>query len=191
MKGAGDFFEPPAPPPPHSKPPRPKPWEQPDDIVGREVPLEVVTARSQTTAIIINRLTAYPNGFAFNLSLRAKPGHEMASDGFHRWRRRGASVPANEVLRFGIQFADGSKVTNLQIFAHGAPGPPTPPILLGGGGGGSSNRSDFSFWVWPLPPPGPLLFVTEWPIEGIQLSRHEISSDAIRQAAEAANHELL
>jgi len=191
MKGAGDFFEPLAPPPPPSEPPRPKPWEQPDDIVGREVPLEVVIARSQTIAIIINRLTAYPNGFAFNLSLRAKPGHEMASDGFHGWRRRGASVPSDEILRFGIQFADGSKVTNLQVFAYGAPGPPTPPILLGGGGGGSSNRSDFFFWVWPLPPPGPLLFVTEWPIEGIQLSRYEISSDAIRQAAEAAGHELL
>jgi hypothetical protein len=39
--------------------------------------------------------------------------------------------------------------------------------------------------VRPLPPPGPLTFVCEWPGRGIPGSRVEVDGAAIRQAADA------
>jgi hypothetical protein len=38
-------------------------------------------------------------------------------------------------------------------------------------------------WVGPLPPPGPLAFVYEWPDYGIELTRHEIDAQPIIDAA--------
>jgi hypothetical protein len=53
----------------------------------------------------------------------------------------------------------------------------------GGGGGGDWRQSE---WVWPLPPPGPLAFVCEWPAAGIPLSRSEINAQMILDAARRA-----
>jgi hypothetical protein len=54
----------------------------------------------------------------------------------------------------------------------------------GGGGGGASWHQ--TNWVWPLPPPGPLAFVCEWPAAGIALTRTEIDAQLVLEAAERA-----
>jgi hypothetical protein len=191
MGESGDFFEVPPPPPSQFQLPKPRPWEPPNDIQGVEVPLELVIARSPKIAAVVGHITAYPNGFSFSLSLRSKPGHEMAAEGFHGWRRRPGrgrwvrELP-KDVFRFGVVFADGSTATNLKVFGFGAPAPPTPPILLGGGGGGSGSRYELSYWIWPLPPAGPMALVTEWPAERLPLTRFEIDSGPIRSAGMSA-----
>ena len=38
-------------------------------------------------------------------------------------------------------------------------------------------------WMWPLPLPGPLVFVCEWRAEGIELTRHELDAQVILDAA--------
>ena len=38
--------------------------------------------------------------------------------------------------------------------------------------------------MWPLPPIGPLFFVFEWPAAGIPLTRVEVDSKPLRDAAE-------
>jgi hypothetical protein len=43
---------------------------------------------------------------------------------------------------------------------------PEGPVPSQGGGGGSDDYWESSFWLWPLPPPGPLAFVVEWPAKG-------------------------
>jgi hypothetical protein len=55
---------------------------------------------------------------------------------------------------------------------------------MGGGGSAGGGRFDFEFWVWPLPPDGPLAFVTQWAEESIDLTRVEIEAAAIRAAGE-------
>jgi len=40
--------------------------------------------------------------------------------------------------------------------------------------------------MWPLPPPGPLSFVCEWPAAGIPLSRAQIDGQSIIDAAPRA-----
>jgi hypothetical protein len=39
------------------------------------------------------------------------------------------------------------------------------------------------FWLWPLPPAGPVAFVVEWPSEGIAETRVEIDATLLREAA--------
>ncbi len=181
------FFEPPPPPPPSSKQPYRQEWDQPDDVLGREVPIQFVLARSAMAIVAVRQVTAYPSGFSFQISLRSLPGHQIDMYGFHGWRQR-RSDPAglpDELFRFGIEFADGSTVTNLDITGIGAPFDRSPkgPVLEGGGGGGGERRYDLSYWVWPLPPAGPLAFVCEWPACAVPVTRHEIDSASIRAAA--------
>lgn len=185
MGEAGEFFEVPPPPEAQVRQPRPNSWEPAERVIGQEVPLAVVVSRSATVAVIVGRLTAYPNGFAFNVSLRSKPKHRMETEAFHSWRRRRpeATAPPDEVFRFGVEFGDGSLVTSLDTRAIGEPGQPKARILMGGGGGGSEARYDFSYWTSPLPPLGPITFVSEWPSEGVVLTRYEIDSEPIRNAA--------
>jgi hypothetical protein len=40
--------------------------------------------------------------------------------------------------------------------------------------------------MWPLPPPGPLSFVCEWPAAGIPLTRAQIDAQALIDASARA-----
>jgi hypothetical protein len=92
-----------------------------------------------------------------------------------------------EVLRFGVQFADGSKATNVGgDLPHDPAVAPAGPVIVPGGGGGGGGRWHQSLWVWPLPPPGRLLFVCEWPAAGIPLTRFEIDAHLVIDAAARA-----
>lgn len=54
-------------------------------------------------------------------------------------------------------------------------------------GGASWGGEDLGwqgdFWLWPLPPPGPLAFVVEWPSENIELTRHKVDVALLLDAA--------
>ena len=59
-------------------------------------------------------------------------------------------------------------------------------MLFPDGGGGGGRRYDMRYWVWPLPPPGPVAFVCEWPAFGIPESRAELDARLILDAAARA-----
>jgi hypothetical protein len=40
------------------------------------------------------------------------------------------------------------------------------------------------YWLWPLPPPGPLRISCEWPVADIELTSAELDASAIVAAAE-------
>ena len=180
------FFEPPPSRPPEPRQPLHRDWDEPYDSLGREVPLQFVIGRSNAVIVAARRITAYHNGFSFEVSLRLLPGHELSqpAEFFGVRARRGTQngLP-DELFRFGLEFADGSTVTSLEMAGIGGPTRPRGPILAGGGGGGGDRRFDMYYWVWPLPPPGKLTFVSEWPARGLPLSRCEIDVEPIRTAA--------
>lgn len=185
-----DFFEPPPPSAPEPEPDfRQPPWfGAPHGTLPGVVALELVLAQTEKVAVYVARLLAYPSGFEFDLMTVAAPGrHELEFDpmlfGHHRHRRRGQQEGIDpELLRFGVQFADGSKATNIGGFHHDQDPPPGPVMHSGGGGGGGGDWHQ-SQWVWPLPPPGPVSFVCEWPAAEIALSRAEIDAQTILDAA--------
>lgn len=189
------FFEPPPPPPEDPEPEALQPpwFGPPAGTLPGVVALELVLAQTATVAVYIARLQGYPTGFGFDLVTVAAPGQadELDMDAAlfgHRHRRgRPETLEAidPERLRLGVQFSDGAKATNVSGFHH-RQDPPTGPVLHAGGGGGGGGDWHQDQWVWPLPPPGTLSFVCEWPAAGIAVTRHEIDAQNIIDAASRA-----
>jgi hypothetical protein len=149
-------------------------------IVG----LELVLARTPTVAVCVSLVGAHASGFELDVLVLSDPGADEDVDPFFMQRRRGPRDTDEGSLRFGVQFADGRKATNI-----GSPRPPRRdeqpegPVLTPRGGGGGGTRWSQQFWVWPLPPPGSLALVCEWPALSIPLTRHEIDAQSILDAA--------
>jgi len=165
---------------------------RPDHVLGEAVPINFILARAPKAVVKVQHITAYATGFEFDVVAAARmegevwdPMHGLA--GFRgRPGQRGGEM-ADEILRFGIQYADGSKATTL--------GPPIigpkarlqkGPMLQHAGGSGGGTFATQTFWAWPLPPPGPPAFVCEWPKYGVALTRHEIDAGLIREASKRA-----
>jgi hypothetical protein len=176
--------------PPPAAPAEPEPmakpsWMKPDDVFGGVVAAQLILARGDEVVLGVNELVAYPNGFSFTVAtvLRREDrrGH-LFHLGCHHDSIDG-EPPVPEFLRLGVQFADGTAVSNLGAF------PRDEPDRLGmtqNGGGGGGQRHDMSYWVWPLPPPGPVTFVCEWPAFGIGESRAGLDARSIHDAAARA-----
>jgi hypothetical protein len=106
---------------------------------------------------------------------------------YSRLRRsaREGSLP-DDLLRFGVQLADGTKATNLMTWLSWREEAPTGAVLMQRGGGGGDGVWRQGWWLWPLPPEGPLAFICEWPAQGIAVTRHEVDAHRIRDAAREA-----
>jgi hypothetical protein len=164
----------------------------PDNVIPGALPLELLLAASQTAVVALRGRAAYPTGFEFDLvaRLRAMTPEDGPRAG------RFLVVSPDEItdgklpprfLRFGLEFSDGRKVTNLprtrpEPFAD----PGVGPILWGRDGSGSNSAWRQSYWVWPLPPPGPLKFVCAWPAFGIPESTASVDGAVVIDAATRA-----
>jgi hypothetical protein len=60
------------------------------------------------------------------------------------------------------------------------------PFLQFGHGSAGGTVAETTFWLWPLPPSGPVTFACEWPKYGIPLTRHEFDGNLIRDAGQRA-----
>jgi hypothetical protein len=186
------FFElPPLPEPePEDEALSPEWIQAPQNQIGGPVPIRLVLARTEDVAVAVIGGAAYPSGFEFGISVRSRDLDEEADpweDPF--WPRRSGrgrtqeGLP-DELFRFGVEFSDGKRVTSL--WGPGDEERPKGPVLTPGGGGGGGGTWDCEYWLWPLPPPGPLAFVCEWPARGIALTRVEVDAALVRDAADRA-----
>jgi len=77
-------------------------------------------------------------------------------------------------VRFGLQFPDGSKVTNVAAspdWWDEDAAQPDGPVLIGDpeadGWNSDATAVDLDYWLWPLPSDSSVRVVVEWPAEGI------------------------
>jgi hypothetical protein len=159
----------------------------PYNVLPGIAPVELIIARTNETVVAIAGIQAYPEGFGFTLSLRLRTVSAREEQQFpyllDRVGFEGNALP-DAFLRFGVQFADGRKATNLDRPAHDPEGQaPDRPVLNQHGGGGGGATWDLEHWAWPLPPAGPFAFVCAWPGRGIAESRAEIDAASILEAA--------
>jgi len=180
-----EFFKP-LPPPPgpriEIKEARRPDWMGPTrgEVPG-VVPAERVIARTGEVAISLSCFWVYPAGFQFDVFVDLKD--ELSElDPFSFGRPSGGE---DEGLLLGFQFADGAKATNMRDDWSGMLDS-TSPLLMGRGASKSGGHSRHSFWLRPLPPPGPFEIVCEWPAAGVSLTRSELDSHAIAEAASRA-----
>jgi hypothetical protein len=161
---------------------------KPEAVVPGVVPVEKVLARSPDAVVAVVGSLAYPMGFEFSVGAVLRIGRQhrpMVGLGVHHWPGQDSDEPLpDEFLRVGVRFSDGRVATNVDRRAFGpSESAPTGPMLMPGGGGGGTRRYDMTYWVWPLPPPGPLTFVCEWPAFAIPESHVDIEAQLILDAA--------
>lgn len=160
----------------------------PDGVVPGIAPIELVIASNDRAAVYVGRCSAYPTGFELEVRvLLAGEAQDLdpSLNGPHHRPGRGSGSNYEEMLKFGVQFSDGRRATNVHLRGHSRQEPREPVLWsMGGGGGGGRWRQDF--WMWPLPPAGPIAFVCEWPEVGIALSRAEADAQQLLDAAARA-----
>ena len=198
-----DFFPgPPDPPDTDESPEQPQPvWmSPPEDVLPGVVPVELVLGRSTSTVIMLTGMRAFPTGLHMNLAVRVRGKaarrdlHSEVFDGpYHHdmdahWQARR--------LKWGFELSDGRRVTNVDPWPqqpnqdHSRPHHPDDwrwepdrPVLMGGGGGGGSRSVDRDYWLWPLPPGGPLRVVCQWLDQDIDVHVQDVDAAPILAAA--------
>lgn len=194
------FFDDLKPPPQEDSEEKTPDWiSAPDGWIGAVLPVQELIGRSEEAAISLARIVAYPLGFEVTLDAftRALSWGWAFDERLGEWHSGEQERPPAELLRYGVEFADGRKASNLSGMFGGTvvamsagdneePDPATDIRLVPGGGHGGGRHSRQEFWVWPLPPPGPVAFVCEWPRYGIAESRVELEAASIRAAARNA-----
>jgi hypothetical protein len=175
-----------------------------DDPGGRwlhgSLTVEEFVGWSEEAAVAVQRIFALPGTFEVEVVawLRWPPRDRRRRRGFrpHReivladngpwgYREEDGSLPA-EFVRFGVQFPDGGRATNIQL-GHRWPDATEPAHgMRAHSGSSSSGEADQRFSVWPLPEAGDIVFVCEWPAHGIAESRLTLDGDQLRAAAARA-----
>jgi hypothetical protein len=172
-----------------------------DDLPGRwmggVVPLEAIIARSEIGAIAVCRVLGFPDGFELEVVawLRKPPrprrGHPFSQALMLDLRGPFAGPDddgrlPDELVRFGVLFPDGVKVTNLDDWPL-SPGATAPVHGMDSAGStGSDTQAQQTFWVWPVPDHGDVVLVCEWPAAGIAETRLVLDGDHLRAAAARA-----
>jgi hypothetical protein len=151
------FFEPPQPsddeawePPSWTSPPR--------NEVGRLVVVDRVLGENDGALLLLRGAVVYSTGFELLIEARTRPGEGEP------FSHRMFDTRSDEFLRVGVQFDDGRRATNLEEFDWEGE---APDILL--------QRRHETYWVYPLPPPGPVTVVVEWPAFGIAETRIDVA----------------
>jgi hypothetical protein len=158
-------------------------------VIPGSVPAEIVLIRTEQVAVAVGSVRAYPNGFEFTLHGRFRHEDEASgrggADPFQRDDRAlGARAPG-DVLRLGVMYADGRRTATTA--GHAVAGDDADRLILRQeGGGGSNRRWDWDFWVYPLPPDGPVTMVASWLEHGVAETCAELDGTAILEASRRA-----
>ncbi|MHB1599742.1 MAG: hypothetical protein ACYCXY_12850 [Acidimicrobiales bacterium] len=165
---------------------------EPDNVLPGPFGLELLVARSEQAFVAVSGAGACSTGFG--LEVLAKLRQELPTrrgDHPRHWPpflqvetfEDGGNSPS--ILRLRIEFSDG-RVTGSLLRNQLPEGDPQTPRLTSQRGGGSNTRWAERCWVWPLPPPGPIRFICEWPEYGIRETSTVMDAEVIIEAASGA-----
>jgi hypothetical protein len=177
------FFEPPPPPPPRRPSHRPPPWHTPpENELGVSVPVRLLLARTDEFALGLADVVAYSTGFSLRLALRLHPKSELELRVLMPQLHGFGPRSGDDQLRFGVEFSDGRRATNLGARRPPHEQEPAISLVTAGGGGGGGKSFNVGYWVYPLPSPGPVTVAVEWPSQRVRETQHALDGDAIIEA---------
>jgi hypothetical protein len=192
------MFRPPPPLPADRVALSPPPWAgPPESELGVAVPARTVLASQPSIVIALTECVAYSNGFTVGIALRSMHFLDHGSVGFGPPMER----PDDSALQIAIKFGDGREGAasghgpNAEVMAYYKawrddiePERPAGPVVSHRKGGGGGKVWDFEYWVWPLPPDGPLTVSCEWRSEGVAKTSKELDGTAIRLAGNTSKN---
>ncbi len=148
------------------------PWRRPEHEFPRVALSGLLLAQTEAVAVAVTAVWAFSTGFELWIgSLFRQKGValEEESDG--------------QALHIGLQYADGRKIGDVAALAGAARSAAGNLLLRTTSFGGGLWQKRRAYWVWPLPPPGPLAFVCEWARFGIPEQRTVTDGRLILDAA--------
>jgi hypothetical protein len=162
-------------------------WLRPDAVLPAMLTPDLMLAHTGDVAVCIPLLSAYPAGFELELVVIARTdvGERLIWALHPSHSRRPSSMTVEEIFRFAVLYADGRAATNLEQHLGLAPGAQGLTMTPSSSGSAPGN-SGMVYYVQPLPPPGPLTFICEWPAQGIAETRVEIDAQRILDASTRA-----
>lgn len=143
-------------------------------------------AESPTVTVRITITRAFPDGFEFEVEIKLKAGGKLEDLPEPFFIDDAQAIPRggspDELFRLGIEYPGGGRDTTLPWVKQVYPGAPR-PVMFGQSGWGGVDSHNEQYWVIPLPSPGVVRFVAEWPRGGIAESWAEVDSSVILAAA--------
>jgi hypothetical protein len=192
----------------------PPAWDRPSEgTLPAVVGVSRLLSRTDNVAVAVDHVRVSPNGFQIVVGVLSNPrlAPELRTGGFASFSLIAARRPAPDEddatprvpspplrpypgwhmgPRMGVRFSNGQSAQALGLSPFDVPkdeeGIPTEPVIRGGGGGGGNGIFRFEYWIFPLPPPGPLEVFAEWPTAGIEETSIVLDGDEIRAAAHRA-----
>lgn len=163
-------------------------WTVPDGVIPGVAPIGAILIRTDTLAIGVSGVAAYPNGFEF--IVHALLHHEQLTWGISPIDPSADPVTKQnpeQALRVGIQYPDGRRARS----ANYQPPPVDDTdseelVMTGTGSGGTGRQWGGRFWVHPLPSDGPVTFVASWLLRGVTEASAALDSSVIHEAASRA-----
>lgn len=107
----------------------------PDGVLPATVAAELLVARNDRAAVFVGRCAVYPEGFEFDVRVLAaddEVGLDPSLNGVYQRPGTGPEGTYSTMLKFGVEFADGRKATNVGQDSRGA-GEPQSPLSFGDG----------------------------------------------------------
>jgi hypothetical protein len=179
------------------EPTRPRWFGPAEEELGVVIPQGVVLGQSDRAVVALSHTVAYSTGVAFDfLAIARGLSRSEANRVFHEQHMFEEEEIPNTLLRIGFELADGGRVSNLggwrshrKLMSPDA-APDGPLLLPHAGGGGNSSGGQVTmkpgYWLWPLPPSGPVRISCEWPFVEVALTTVEIDGAVLLDAASQA-----
>ena len=158
------------------------PWAgPPTGVVGGWVPWRIVLVHSDNAHAFVHGFEVFETGLLFQLMARFDPNSIEFDD-----TPRGPVV-ADTCPRIGVSFSDGRKAATSATGVPPTGGAEDRPCMRGRGGTGHPGEWRRGYWLWPLPPPGPLTWHAIWPDLGIVESHVQVDASELGTAARASD----
>jgi hypothetical protein len=167
------FFDDAIRPGPDDPDPQGHPWTLPARQLPKAAASGLLLAQTDAVAVAVSVIWAFREGIEFWVEAHFRDRQHPRDH-----------LPDEESLHVGLEFADGRKAANIGGLPDPAGSEAAGLILSPRSFGAGLRHQHRSYWVWPLPPRGPLAFVCEWAGLGIPESRAEVDAQVILDAAE-------
>jgi hypothetical protein len=164
---------------------RPSAW------IAGVVPLELVVARSDDGAIVVEGIRAFPDGWQMILrtirrsSPRPRPRRRPPGV-VHAGRAMFEADDRDDEVKIGMQWPDGGRALVDEGWDLAADATAPSHVLESGGGQGGDREYTHELWAQPIPESGDVVLVCEWAAMGIPETHVHLDGEALRAGAARA-----